>query len=87
LKEDFLNFSNLKLQIMAYEDPLPVTPELSDYVLSPPTKDNLGVDNVYMINLERRPDRRTKMDTCLNELGIKYQWVKAVDGKKVFYHS
>jgi collagen beta-1,O-galactosyltransferase len=45
------------------------------------------VDNVYMINLERRPDRRTKMDTCLNELGIKYQWVKAVDGKKVFYHS
>ena len=68
---------------MAYEDPLPVTPELSDYVLSPPTKDNLGVDNVYMINLERRPDRRTKMDTCLNELGIKYQWVKAVDGKKV----
>jgi hypothetical protein len=27
--------------------------------------------------------RRKKMDACFTELGIDYEWVKAVDGKKV----
>ncbi len=41
----------------------------------------LGFDQIYMINLERRPDRRSKMFDCLEELGMKFKWVPAVDGK------
>ena len=43
----------------------------------------LGFDQIYMINLERRPDRRFKMRGCFEELGIKYKYVPAVDGKLV----
>ena len=83
LKDYLQNFSNLKMEIMAYEGPLISTEELSIFVRPPPKKSSLGVDKVYMINLERRADRRMKMDLCLSELGIDYEWVKAVDGKKV----
>ena len=41
----------------------------------------LGFDQIYMINLDRRPDRRFKMISCFEELGIKFKWVPAVDGK------
>ena len=41
----------------------------------------LGFEQIYMINLERRPDRRFKMRGCFEELGIKYKYVPAVDGK------
>lgn len=44
-------------------------------------KDKLGFDQVYMINLERRPDRRTKMLQCFDQLGIDAKIVNAVDGK------
>ena len=67
----------------AYEGVLNAAEELSQFVPEPPKKDKLGVDEVYMINLERRPDRRLKMDACFAELGVDYKWVKAVDGKKV----
>ena len=43
----------------------------------------LGFDQIYMINLERRPDRRFKMRGCFEELGIQYKYVPAVDGKWV----
>lgn len=36
---------------------------------------------IYLINLERRPDRREKMLACLKELGISAIIVDAVDGK------
>ena len=36
-----------------------------------------------MINLERRSDRRLKMEKCFAELGIQYEIIKAVDGKYV----
>ena len=69
--------------MIAYEGVLNYAKELSDFVPAPPKKDKLGFDEVYMINLERRPDRRLKMDACFTELGVDYRWFKAVDGKKV----
>lgn len=38
-------------------------------------------DNIFMINLKRRPDRRKRMNQCFDELGLKVQTVDAVDGK------
>ena len=46
-----------------------------------PEKNTLGVSNVYMINLIRRPERRRRMLSCFDELGIKAEIVDAVDGR------
>ena len=68
--------------MLAYMPSLPAINQLSSFVQPQPKKDALGVDNIYLINLERRPDRKKKMDNCFNELGIEYEWIKAVDGKR-----
>ena len=39
------------------------------------------MDQVYLINLERRPERKALMDAAFDELGVKYEWIKATDGK------
>lgn len=46
-----------------------------------PDKDTLGMDKIYMINLERRPERRDRMTNCFQELGIEVEITSAVDGK------
>ena len=76
LADDQANLVNLKTLMFAYGHH--AHQELS---LAENPKDTLGVDQVYLINLERRPDRLNNMQAIFNELGIEYQWVKAVDGK------
>jgi len=39
---------------------------------------------IYLINLERRPDRRIMMEQALAELGIEYKYFPAVDGRSVY---
>ncbi|KAF6022292.1 CERCAM [Bugula neritina] len=52
--------------------------------LPPPKFDNkLGFDEIYLINLERRPDRRIMMEQALAELGIEYKYFPAVDGRQL----
>ena len=76
LADDEPNLVNLKTLMFAYGHAhAQIAPA------SPNFKDTLGVDQVYLINLERRPDRLANMHAIFNELGIDYQWVKAVDGK------
>ena len=82
LDDDLINLTNLKTEIIAYGEPLPYLPELNSYVQPFPAQHQLGVDNVYLINLERRHDRREKMEACFKVLGIKYQLMPAVDGKR-----
>lgn len=62
----------------------------SDIYLKPTThvtlpnkrfSNKLGFDEVYMINLKRRPDRYEYMDQALKELGIDYKYFEAVDGR------
>lgn len=45
--------------------------------------EKMGFDEVYMINLERRPDRRVMMEAACAELGIKYKYYPAIDGKQL----
>ena len=44
-------------------------------------KDTLGADQVYLINLDRRPDRKENMKAILDELQVKYERVNEIDGK------
>ena len=42
-----------------------------------------SVSQVYMINLERRPDRKEMIERACKELGIEYKYFAAIDGKSV----
>lgn len=61
-----------------YQEPLPVSEYISDKF---PTPEKLGFDEIYMINLKRRPNRRKRMMATLKELGISVKIFDAIDGK------
>jgi len=54
--------------------------DLREFVIYP-EKDTLGVDDIYMINLLRRPERRRRMQRLFEELGIRAEIIDAVDGR------
>lgn len=60
--------------------PLPVDKSLSKFVRFPP-KSNFGLDEIFVINLKRRSERKIRMLYCLNELGIDATFIEAIDGK------
>ncbi len=78
LQDDVSNFSNLKIEMFAYGHSLHV----SAYQQMNEPKEGLGVDRVYLINLDRRPDRLRNMEAIFNELNVRFERVNAVDGKK-----
>lgn len=61
-------------------DPLPLSEAMAKYIRYP-EPDTLGFDEIYVINLERRPERRLRMETSLRELGIAAKFIPAVDGR------
>lgn len=58
------------------------SPVLSGFV-DAPLSEKFGFDQIYLINLERRPDRLRKMNYALRELGIDAKLISAVDGKQL----
>ena len=48
-----------------------------------PKKSKLGFDEIFMVNLERRPDRYERMKYNFDQLGIDYKWVPAMDGRTI----
>lgn len=61
-------------------DPLPLSEAMAKHVQYP-EPDTLGFDEIYVINLERRPERRLRMETSLRELGVAAKFIPAVDGR------
>ncbi|KAM6921584.1 procollagen galactosyltransferase 2 [Xenentodon cancila] len=54
----------------------------SEHVYSPPSpQDKMDFDEVFLINLKRRLDRRTRMLKTMSSLGLRVTLVDAVDGK------
>ncbi|XP_046391717.1 glycosyltransferase 25 family member-like [Ischnura elegans] len=80
LVQDLDQLTNLKMEIMVNHPPLAVSPLLEEFVPRKP-KDKMGVDEVYMINLLRRPTRRERMNNCFDELGLLATPLDAVDGR------
>ncbi|XP_058805518.1 glycosyltransferase 25 family member [Phymastichus coffea] len=82
IDHDYQQLLNIKLEMLATEDQesIVISNVLKRFIQYP-KKDKLGFSNVYMINLVRRPERRRRMLTCFNELGISVEIVDAVDGR------
>ncbi|XP_068096230.1 procollagen galactosyltransferase 2 isoform X2 [Hyperolius riggenbachi] len=78
LKDEIESFSHVLTEAMIDRPPL----ETSRYVYVPPKlPDKMGFDEIYMINLKRRQDRRVRMLRSLHELQIQVKIFDAVDGK------
>lgn len=60
--------------------PLEYNVLLQEYVSSP-EEDPIPVDETFMINLLRRPDRRKRMEASFAELRLDVTIVNAVDGQ------
>ncbi|XP_054860063.1 procollagen galactosyltransferase 2 [Amphiprion ocellaris] len=77
LDDDRLNFVHVHLESMI--DGPPMYP--SHFIhMFPKQRDLMGFDEIFLINLRRRPDRRDRMLFSLNELEIDVKVVDAVDG-------
>ncbi|XP_067846831.1 procollagen galactosyltransferase 2-like [Heptranchias perlo] len=78
LQEDIESFVHVLIERMI--DHPPVEPSI--HVSVPPKQpDKLGFDEIFMINLKRRTDRRERMLRTLYEQDIEVKVVDAVDGK------
>lgn len=84
LEKDTKQMINTKILILndIGEQAINVDRELEEYV-SYPEPDTLTLDAVMMINLKRRPERRLKMERSFKELGLKVEYVPAIDGQKI----
>jgi Glycosyltransferase family 25 (LPS biosynthesis protein). len=60
---------------------LPVSPLLSHHLPPPSPLDKMGLDEIYVINLERRPERKIKMAATTRTLNMEVNFVRAVDGR------
>lgn len=70
---------DLKLDAIRRENPIPLHPTLEAFV-SYPKRSKLFCDNIYMINLDRRQERKNMMLLNFKELGMEVIRVPAVDG-------
>uniref|UniRef100_A0A8B9GVN4 Cerebral endothelial cell adhesion molecule n=1 Tax=Astyanax mexicanus TaxID=7994 RepID=A0A8B9GVN4_ASTMX len=77
VEDDHVNFIHLYLEALIDGPPMYVSP----YIHVPPKQtDLMGFDEIYLINLRRRPDRRDRMLWSLYEMEINAKVVDAVDG-------
>ncbi|XP_052823543.1 procollagen galactosyltransferase 1 [Octopus bimaculoides] len=78
LEDEIEQFLHIKLEMIVIEPRL----RPSRFISFQPVKSSkLGFDQIYLINLIRRPQRRRKMLMSLRELGIEIFILNAVDGK------
>ncbi|XP_015272001.1 PREDICTED: procollagen galactosyltransferase 1 isoform X1 [Gekko japonicus] len=78
LRDEVESFMHVQLEIMVKNPPV----EPSRYLSVPPkVPDKMGFDEVFMINLKRRVDRRERMLWALYEQQIDCKIIEAVDGK------
>ncbi|NXE46432.1 GT253 glycosyltransferase, partial [Casuarius casuarius] len=77
LEDERVNFVHLTLEAMVDGPPMQRSRHIS---LLPKPLTKMGFDEIFLINLVRRPDRRRRMLDSLRELEIAPRVVDAVDG-------
>lgn len=83
IKVEYQHITELKLESLIKFPLWPLSKELRKYSLPLQEKSKLGFDNIYLINLRRRPDRLKRMMQSFNELGIESEVFSAIDGKDI----
>ncbi|XP_026742852.1 glycosyltransferase 25 family member [Trichoplusia ni] len=81
-KNDYEQLLNIKLEAIGRHSPLYLDTFLEGYVTYPQMW-KFGCSEIYMINLERRSERRKLMEMNFKELGMDVKHFKAVDGRKL----
>lgn len=82
MAKDFMQVTNLKIMILNDKDNAPIEPEpIFKWYVTYPEADAMTFDRIFMINLERRPDRRLKMEQSFKEIGLTFEYVAAIDGQ------
>lgn len=79
-KSDLEQLLNIKTEAIGRGSPLPLDEYLGNYVTYPELW-KFGCSEIFMINLERRTERRELMELSFKELGMDVKNVKAVDGR------
>lgn len=83
-KESFIHLRIdhlLKGPNKTYNEPLKLSEHVKGLVKVEKTK--LGFDQIYVINLQRREDRRKRIESTLDDLNISYKIFNAIDGKSI----
>lgn len=82
LHKDDAQVTNVKIMSLNEHgvDALHLPRELEQFV-EYPTADKMSMDAIFMINLERRSERRVKMERSFREIGLEVENVPAVDGQ------
>ncbi|XP_055353599.1 LOW QUALITY PROTEIN: procollagen galactosyltransferase 1-like [Paramacrobiotus metropolitanus] len=73
-------FRNLQLEVLVYREAIPQTKYITVEEEDP---DTLGFDHIYFINLDRRPDRKKRMQNSFQALNMEVERISAVDGEKL----
>lgn len=66
-----------------YNRPLPVSQHIDYKTFVDKKKTKLGFDEIYVINLARREDRRERIEATLEEMNVEFRIFEAVDGSKI----
>ncbi|KAK3088467.1 hypothetical protein FSP39_019538 [Pinctada imbricata] len=80
IEDEAEQFVFAKLEAMVFRPPLIKSPYIDVPEKIP---DKLDFDEIYMINLKRRPERRIRMIKSLQELGLTSKIIDAIDGKEL----
>ena len=78
MQEEKYRHLRLHMEHMQVNPPIPVSEFIT---VTHPPKTKLGFDHIYVINLERRPERRLTTQFILDEWGIDAEFFNAVDGR------
>lgn len=84
LDKDYHQMINVKVSILNdfNFNYLNLPRELNQFVHYP-IANTLTLDKIYMINLERRPERRLKMEQSFREIGLLVEHIPAFDGQTI----
>lgn len=85
LDKDYEQVLNVKLEALSRGFALPLDDMFEEFI-SYPEPWKFGCSEIYMINLERRWERRTLMELSFKELGIDATLFNAYDGRFVGFH-
>lgn len=81
--QDHRQLTNVKVMVInELGRGIEVLDVLRPFVLLP-QRSRVGLDNIVMINLKRRPERRLKMEHNFNEIGLEVELLPAVDGSQL----